>query len=88
MLLDLAAKGDGHAMNWLGVYSFGSTILPHDDKLALDWLAKGAEAGDVDAMFNLGNTLASGTRAKKDLAKAASRLGDPPWAAISPRLPA
>jgi TPR repeat protein len=76
MLLDLAAKGDGHAMNWLGMYSFGSTILPHDDKLALDWLAKGAEAGDVDAMFNLGNTLASGTRTKKDLAKAVGRLRD------------
>jgi hypothetical protein len=79
MLLDLAAKGDGHAMNWLGMYSFGSTILPHDDKLALDWLAKAAEAGDVDAMFNLGNTLASGTRTKKDLAKAVGRLRDPPW---------
>ena len=76
MLLDLAGRGDGHAMTWLGVYSFGSTILPHDDKRALDWLAKGAEAGDVDAMFNLGNTLASGVRAKKDLAKAASRLGE------------
>ena len=76
MLLDLAAKGDGHAMNWLGMYSFGSTILAHDDKLALDWLAKGAEAGDVDAMFNLGNTLASGTRTKKDLAKAVGRLRD------------
>ncbi len=76
MLLDLAGRGDGHAMNWLGVYSFGSTILPHDDKRALDWLAKGAEAGDVDAMFNLGNTLASGVRAKKDLAKAVGRLGE------------
>jgi TPR repeat protein len=74
MLLDLAAKGDGHAMNWLGVYSFGSTVLPHDDKLALDWLAKGAAAGDVDAMFNIGDTLASGLRTKKDLAKAIGHL--------------
>lgn len=76
VLLELVALGDGHAMNWLGVYSFGSTVLPRDDKLALDWLTKGAEAGDVDAMFNLGNMLAEGTRTRKDLTKAVSRLAD------------
>lgn len=85
MLLDLAAKGDGHAMNWLGMYSFGSTILPHDDKLALEWLAKGAAAGDVDAMFNLGDTFANGLRTKKDLAKAVGPLRE---AALGGHLPA
>jgi TPR repeat protein len=70
VLIDLATRGDGYAMNWLGIYSKGSTVAPRDDSEAVRWFRKGAEASDAEAGFGLGSMIAEGRGTRKDLGEA------------------
>jgi len=73
--LELAEKfaADGHPASHTLVgrlYSEGLGV-PKDDKLAAQWFTRGAELGDVNAMFAIGLMLAEGRGVDRDYAAAA-----------------
>ena len=51
----LANEGDGRAMNRLAVLNYAKGHgVPQDDAMALQWLERAIEAGEIIAEFNLG----------------------------------
>lgn len=66
LLLDLANRGDGHAMYWIGLYHLGSSIVPRNDAEALSWFKKAGEAGEAEAGFQWGSMIADGRGARKN----------------------
>ena len=63
---ELAAKGDRAAMNILGAYyQQGRGGLPKNERIAVYWYRKAADAGDSYGMENLGNNYAQGATTKE-----------------------
>ncbi|MDD5328276.1 MAG: hypothetical protein PHY02_10780, partial [Phycisphaerae bacterium] len=65
LYLKSAQEGDSHSM-----YKLGGAYLDNDIKEAIQWFEKAVDAGNADAMFELGLMYYSGTYVKKDYSKA------------------
>lgn len=50
----------------IGVNFESGTVVPKDDRLAVEWYTKSAEQGNVSAQFNLGGMYSNGRGVPKD----------------------
>ncbi len=60
LFLELAQKGNGKAMNMLGLMHDRGHGVPINSKKALEWFRRSADADNTDGMYNLGRLLEQG----------------------------
>ena len=80
-----AEHGYGPAMCWMGYYCMGNAVtMPKDERKALGWYLRAAEAGSEEACFRLGLIYEHGLGVEPDQEKALEwyRRGRIPWWAV------
>ena len=79
---EAAEHGYVPAMCWMGYYCMGNAVtMPKDERKALGWYLRAAEAGSEEACFRLGLIYEHGLGVEPDQEKALEwyRRGRIPW---------
>ena len=65
LLAPLAKHGHPQAQLWLGQLYFQGRGVKEDERIAVSWLRRSADQGNLDAMYQLGNAFTFGLEAAK-----------------------